>query len=228
MKLALVYTSTTPELIDLVESEVKKQCGENVELLSYQDPHILYEARKNGYVTAQAANRLVQLFCNAIKDGAEAILNNCSSVGEVADSVQDYARYVGVPIVRIDEDMCKNAVRIGSNIGVMATLSTTLEPTKKTLLRVARELGKQITLVDGLIDGAFGLNQDEFKALMLKKGEELYKNVDVLLFCQGSMAYCEELLHNTYKIPVLSSPRYGAIALRKALEDKGLLKERSI
>ena len=34
MKVGLVYTSTTPELIELVEQEVRKQLGDDVELLS--------------------------------------------------------------------------------------------------------------------------------------------------------------------------------------------------
>ena len=41
MKVGLIYTSTTPELIELVEQEVKKQLGDDVELYSLQDPSIL-------------------------------------------------------------------------------------------------------------------------------------------------------------------------------------------
>ena len=46
-------------------------------------------------------------------------------------------RYIGVPIVRVDEEMCREAVRKGQRIGVMATLPTTLEPTKGTILRLS-------------------------------------------------------------------------------------------
>ena len=37
MKVALVYTSTTPELIELVEREVGKLLPQNTEIMSYQD-----------------------------------------------------------------------------------------------------------------------------------------------------------------------------------------------
>ena len=40
----------------------------------------------------------------------------------------------------------------------MATLPTTLNPTKNTILRVARELNRQVELVDALVDGGFGLD----------------------------------------------------------------------
>ena len=46
MKVGLIYTSTTPELIELVEQEVKKQLGEDVELYSLQDPSVLADVRE--------------------------------------------------------------------------------------------------------------------------------------------------------------------------------------
>ncbi|HJA67940.1 MAG TPA: aspartate/glutamate racemase family protein [Candidatus Mediterraneibacter cottocaccae] len=222
MKVALVYTSTTPELINLVNEEVKKQLGEDVEILSYEDPTILSEIREHGYVTTAPAARLIKMFMDAALDGADAILNICSSVGETADCIQDAARYIGVPVVRIDEDMCRDAIRRGSRIGVMATLPTTLNPTKNTLLRLAREMNREIVLIDSLADGAFGLDQDKFRDLLLSHAEQIRDQVDIILLCQGSMAYCEEYLEKKTGIPVVSSPRYGAAALKKALQDKGL------
>ena len=61
-----------------------------------------------------------------------------TAVSEGADAAHDIARYTGIPIVRVDEEMCREAVRQGKRIGVMATLPTTLNPTKNTILRVAR------------------------------------------------------------------------------------------
>ena len=140
-----------------------------------------------------------------------------------ADCTQDAARYIGVPIVRIDEEMCRDAVRRGTRIGVMATLPTTLEPTKNTVKRVAREMNREITLVDSLVDGAFGLDQDQFRTLLLNNAEQIKDKIDILLLCQGSMAYCEEYLEEKIGVPVVSSPKYGAAALKEALKSKGVL-----
>lgn len=223
MKIGLVYTSTTPELIELVNKEVRAQLGSDTELLHYEDPSILSEIREHGYVTTAPAARLISMFMQAAQDGADAVLNICSSVGEVADCAQDAARYIGVPIVRIDEEMCRDAVRRGKRIGVMATLPTTLEPTKNTVKRVAREMNREITIVDSLVDGAFGLDQDQFRALLLNNAEQIKDQIDILLLCQGSMAYCEEYLEEKIGVPVVSSPRYGAAALKDALKAKGVL-----
>ena len=203
MKLGIVYTSTTPELLECVNEEIKKNLGDAPEILNYQDPSILAEVREHGYVTAGAAARLVGMYMQAVSDGADAVLNCCSSVGEVADAAKDIGRYTGIPIVRID------------------TLPTTLEPTKNTVSRVAREMNRHVELVDGLVD-AFGADQDKFKALLCGKATEIADQVDVILLAQGSMAYAEDAIHEKIGKPVLSSPRFGAQALAAALKAKGL------
>lgn len=223
MKVALVYTSTTPELTELVEREVGKALPENVEIMNYQDPTILADVREAGYVTATPAARLVEMYMKAVMDGADAILNLCSSVGEVADAAQGIAKYTGIPIVRVDEEMCREAVRQGDRIAVMATLPTTLEPTKNTILRVAREMNRHVELIDCLIDGAFGLDQEQFRNLMTEYAGGVAEQANVILFAQGSMAYCEEMIHDKYGKLVVSSPRFGALALKRALEAKGLI-----
>ena len=180
MKVALVYTSTTPELIELVEKEVGAALPADTEVASYQDPSILAEVRDAGYVTAPPAARLVGMYMKAVTEGADAVLNLCSSVGEVADAAQDIGRFTGIPIVRVDEEMCREAVRQGRRIGVMATLPTTLNPTKNTILRVAREMNRRVELVDALVDGAFGLDQEQFKTLMSRyAGAVSYTHLDV-------------------------------------------------
>ncbi len=225
MKVGLIYTSTTPELIELVEKEVKEQLGEDVELYSLQDPSILADVRDAGYVTTAPAARLISMYMKAAEEGCDAMLNLCSSVGEVADAAQSVAAYIGVPIVRVDEEMCREAVRKGDRIGVMATLPTTLEPTKNTIRRMSRECGKHVELIDCLVEGAFGLNQEEFKERMAKSAGTIADQVDVIVFAQGSMAYCEEYIADMYKKTVVSSPRFGARELKKALVKKGTLEK---
>ncbi len=223
MKAGLIYTSTTPELIDMVEREVRSQLGGAAELFSLRDPSILADVRDAGYVTTAPAARLISMYMRAALEGCDAVLNICSSVGEVADSMQDAARYLGMPIVRIDEEMCREAVRLGSRVGVMATLETTLTPTKNTLARVAREAGRKIDLVDCLVDGAFGLDQDSFRARLTEAARAIADKVDVVVLAQGSMAYAEPHLESVFSKPFLGSPRFGAKALKEALERKGVI-----
>lgn len=225
MKITLIYTSTTPELMELVEGEIKKNIGKDVELLSLENPGILSEVRKAGHVTTQAAAELICMYMEAVKQGADAILNVCSSVGEVADLMQDTARYLRVPIVRIDEEMCREAVRRGRKIAILATLPTTLQPTRNTVLRVADEMGKRVEIENVLIDGAFGLDRQQFCSLLVKEAEKVRGHADVILLAQASMAYAEGDIFRKTGVVTLSSPVFGARELKKALERKGYLQE---
>ena len=223
MKVGLIYTSTTPELIADVEREVRAQIGNEAELYSLEDSSILDEVREAGYVTTAPAARLIGMYMKAAEEGCDAVLNICSSVGEVADCAQDCAKYIGMPIVRIDEEMCREAVRKGVRIGVMATLQTTLEPTKNTVKRMARENNKKVEIIDCLVEGAFGLNQEQFRTRMSECAETIADKVDVIVLAQGSMAYCEKYLADKFGKLVLSSPRFGAAELKNALIRKGLM-----
>lgn len=224
-KIGFVFTSTTPELIQYLEDETYKQLGKEASILSYRDPSILTEIKNHGYVTPSAASRLISMYMQAALDGAQAILNICSSVGETADASQDIARYIGIPIIRIDEAMCRNALRVGHNIGILATLPTTLEPTKNLLRRLAREMGKyNVTLTEYVAD-AFNADHEQFQKLLVSKALEFGPETDVILLCQGSMAYCEQAIAEACKKPVVSSPRYGIAALKQALIQKGVIEE---
>ena len=91
--------------------------------IALQDPSVLADVREAGYVTTAPAAQLIGMYMKAAEESMDAMLNLCISVGEVANSVQDVAKYIGVPIVRVDEEMCREAVRKGQRIGVMATFT---------------------------------------------------------------------------------------------------------
>ena len=84
MKIGLVYTGVTPELIELVEREIRKQLGSNIELLSYKDPSIISEVVENNYVTANPTARLVKMFMQAVKPRDEP---NASPSGETCVTI---------------------------------------------------------------------------------------------------------------------------------------------
>jgi aspartate/glutamate racemase len=217
MKVAAVYTSTTPELIEKVESELKAQFeGDSLEIVSLKNPGILQEARDAGGLTPHCARELMNLYEEAAGAGAEIILNICSSVGDVAALAKPLYESCGTSFVRIDEDMARAAVKAGRRIGVVATLRTTLEPTKRLIQSCAHEAGVTVELVDALADGAFGLDQEQFKKRLIETGAKVKGKVDVLVFAQGSMTYAEEAVSEALGLPVFSSVAYGARAVKAA------------
>lgn len=219
MKVAAIYTATTPELIaDLDAALMRGFPGIDVEVASYQNPAILQEARDNGGLTAHCARMLMDLYEQAVREGADVLLNVCSSVGTPARLAKPLYELMGVPFVRIDEDMAMSAVETGPRVGVLATLPTTLEPTKALIRECAARRGREVELVDALADGAFGLNPEQFREKLIATARPIADKIDVLVMAQGSMAYAEKYVAAALGLPVLSSIRFGVEAVKREVE----------
>jgi aspartate/glutamate racemase len=51
---------------------------------------------------------------------------------------------VSVPVVKIDDPMAKEAARLGQNIALIATLPTTLGPSRRAIERHGKAIGRDI------------------------------------------------------------------------------------
>jgi hypothetical protein len=224
IKVALIYTGTSPQLKADTEGQVREQLGPDVEILVYAVPEVLQDITDAGHVTTTASAKWISTYIKAVDDGADAVLSVCSTVADIAYSMQEAADYMGVPILIINEEMCREAIKQGKRIAIVATLQTSIEPTKKIIARVSREMGRHDVEVTAVhIDGGYGLEQEKLKALMADKVSKIADQVDVIIFSQGSMAYCQEHVATSTGKTVLSNPYFGAKALKNALIAKGLM-----
>ena len=146
------------------------------------------------------------------------VFNTCSSVGDVADYGNQYAR---IPVFRIDQPMAAEAVAKYDRIGVISTLPTTLDPTCRLLQNEAKKAGREVVLVEGLADGAFAAGQsgdgETHDRLIAEAAQRIASQVDMFVLAQGSMARMEQRLSELTGKPVLSSPVLGVKGLRKFL-----------
>lgn len=180
----------------------------NHKLINLVDDEIIHAVRCAGKPTPEVYRRLFAHFEAASLSGADLILNTCSSVGEVAENC---APFFSIPIIRIDLAMAKTAVVHHDRIGVIATLSTTLNPTVALLRREAHTLGKELEIMCGSAEGAYDALISGDRAghdeCILKQARSLAENCDALVLAQGSMARIEEALKSAVTIPVYTSPR---------------------
>jgi Asp/Glu/hydantoin racemase len=161
-----------------------------------------------GELTAQTARRVVDYVGSAESAGADFIMVTCSSIGA---AVEASAALTKVPVLRVDQPMADAAVQMGSKIGVIATLPTTLAPTSDLVRRRAAAAGKEIELVSRLCEGAFDalMSGDAAKhdAMVAEALKELSTQVDVILLAQASMARVVDTLSEAdKKVPILASP----------------------
>jgi len=185
------------------------------------DDSLLPEVLANKGVTPGVRRRLKSHFQAAEVAGATLIFNQCSSVGEAADAA---ARAVSTPVVKVDSAMAEEACRIGTRIGVIATLQTTLGPTCRLIERTAKRKRRKINIVPHLVQGAFeelvSGNRAKHNQMVISGIQELALSVDVVVCAQGSMVAILPALGQT-PVPVLTSPRLGvsqaAAVLREIL-----------
>lgn len=199
-------------------TETFRELIPEVQVEHIAESSLIKEVIANNAVTPAVRRRLLDYYNAAADSGADIIFNTCSSVGDIADMGNVISR---VPIFRIDRPMAERAVQEAQRIGVISTLPTTLDPTCRLLQNCAKEAGKDVTLVEGLADGAFAAGQsgdsETHDRLIAEAAQRIAADVDLFVLAQGSMARMEQRLSELTGKPVLSSPVLGVLGLRKYL-----------
>ena len=111
------------------------------------DSSLLPEIRKAGKPTQPVIRRMTLYAMAAEAMGADLILNSCSTVGEVADI---FSQVVSVPVLKIDDPMAREAARLGEDIALIATLPTTLGPSRRAIERHGKEIERNIKVTEYL------------------------------------------------------------------------------
>lgn len=186
-----------------------------IRLINLLDDSLIEDVIQAGKMTPAVLERIHSYCRIGAEMGVDIILETCSSVGVSVDYLQPF---FDIPVLRIDRPMIEEAVNKSSRIGVMATLPTTLEPTINLVKKVAKEKGKEVSIVNGLADGAFQAltkgNSETHDAMIMEKATALAKSCDTIVLAQGSMARMEQPLRENTGIPVLSSIRLGLESLK--------------
>ena len=135
----------------------------------------------------------------------------------------DVARkLVNVPIIKIDDAMTQRAVELGSKIGVMATVPTTLQPTVDLIEQSAELAGKPVEVRQHLCEGAFdvlmGGDRVRHDQMVLDGACELAPQVDLIVLAQASMSRLAPMLSEKTGKQVLSSPRLAAEYVKSQLD----------
>lgn len=189
-----------------------------VEMINIIDDSLLEEALANKGLTPGIINRMCDYYSNLQELGCAVALNQCSSVGEAADVA---AKTVKMPIVKIDEPMAKEAVRLGERIAVIATAISTVEPSSRLVERMAEKAGKKVTVDRCYVDGAYDCllktgDKQKHNDMVCAKIREAAKDHDVIVLAQGSMYHLIPLLSDV-KVPVLTSLETGVAQIREVL-----------
>ncbi|MCW9705269.1 aspartate/glutamate racemase family protein [Fodinibius salsisoli] len=203
--LGLIHTSAT--LVPIFE-ELCNEHLDGIDRFNIVDDSLISICIEEGELTPSTARRVVEYVGSAEDAGADYILVTCSSIGSAVETADTLSN---VPVLRVDQPMADKAVKTGQEIGVIATLPTTLNPTSDLVERRAAKAGKEIELTSRLCEGAFdalmGGNPEKHDAMVAEALKELSDQVEVILLAQASMARVVDQLDESEKtVPILASP----------------------
>lgn len=214
--LALIHTGAflPPVFIKLCQEIMP-----DVRVFNIVDESLINNTIAANRLTPATSKRLAHYLESAEEAGADAILVTCSSIGPAVEAARPF---INIPVLRVDEPMADEAVKIGRRVGVIATLSTTLQPTVNLIKARAAAQDREIEIVEQLCEGAFQAVASGDTAthdrLVTAGLMELMDKVDVVVLAQASMARVADAIPaDKKKVPVLSSPRLGVAAAQKAL-----------
>ena len=216
MKVVLIHTSPV-SLNDL--KALFKEIIPDVEMVNIIDDSLLDEVKKNGKINANIISRMCAYVQFAKTMKPDLIFNQCSSVGEAFDIARTQA---DCKTLKIDEPMAEKAISLGSKIGVVATVASTVQPSSDLIRNTAKKCGKDVCVNEYLVDGALDIlmsgDVDKHNELVIEAIKKAESENDVVVLAQGSMTAILPLLTDIKK-PVLTSPR---LAVERVKEELGL------
>ena len=191
----------------------EKVPGVRVEFIT--DSTILADVRANGGPN-EAIYKRMKLYAKAAEiSGADLIVNSCSTVGEVAD---EYRKCVSVPVLKVEDPMCKEAVTYGTKFAIFGTVETSMGPVARIIERLLKEQGKQAECTLFVQNAAWDALQaghpEEHNRILLENIKKLdTEGYDAIVMSQVSMRELLPVLGET-KTPVLCSffSGYQAVA----------------
>jgi aspartate/glutamate racemase len=165
----------------------------------------------DGTVDAAVASHIAHLAAS----GADAVLVTCSSIGE---AVERAAARAAVPVIRVDQAMAAEAVRLAGagRVAVLATLEATLGPTGGILDRAAAKTSTVVTarVVTGAAAARSSGDDATHDRLIAEAVRAAAEDADVVVLAQASMAAAAE--GAAVSIPVLTSPASALAAVIEA------------
>ncbi|HEY0697278.1 MAG TPA: aspartate/glutamate racemase family protein, partial [Micromonospora sp.] len=146
-RVCLLHTVTALPAVfaDLIRAEVGP-----VDVVDIVDETLLRDTIEQGMLE-RTRRRVAEHVGYAAGSGAAAVLVTCSSIGAAAEAARGG---VDIPVYRVDQPMATEAVTTGRRIGVLATLSATLQPTRDLLRREADRAGGQREIHESVCPGA--------------------------------------------------------------------------
>jgi Asp/Glu/hydantoin racemase len=215
----VAFIHTVPSLVGLFTDLAREILPAEVEALHIADEILLKVVLAQGGLSPFIYQRVADHAVACERAGARAVQLTCSSISPCAEAA---ASFVSIPVLKVDEPMIDEALRVGRRIGVAATAPTTLRPTVDLVRqRAAASRGAvevEAMLCEGAYEALFTGEPEAHDRIVREHLQVLMGRNDVVVLAQASMARVLETFPPAdRRVPVLSSPRLAVAHLQQVL-----------
>jgi rhodanese-related sulfurtransferase len=177
------------------------------------DDSLSADLAQAGALDERMDERFVALADYVLRAGTSGILFTCSAFGPCIDAVK--RRWPDVPVLKPNEAMVDEAVRIGGRIGLVASFAP-------TLASMPAEFPEGTKLRPVLAEGALeALNRGDLAAhdrRVAEAARRVAADCDAIALAQFSLARAAPAVAAAVAIPVLTTPASAVRAIRERVE----------
>ena len=215
--LALIHTGS---FLIPTFSEICRETMPDVEIFNIADDSLIKNTIAANELTPLTARRLAGYIQSAEDAGADVVLVTCSSVGPAVEAARPFVK---IPVLRIDEPMADEAVRMARQDRSHCHSTDDTRTHTPLIERRAVAQGRSVEIIAHLCAGAFeavSSGDSETHDRIVREGlMALMDEVEVIVLAQASMARVVDTMSEDEKrVPILSSPQLGVAAAKKTIE----------
>lgn len=202
-KIALLHTvkSVYGSFQAMLEKEIK-----GISVTNMVDEFLVTNAREKGYFPPENKRKLYLDLLSLAQGMPDVIAVTCSSLTPFAEELR---ASFDVPVLLIDDRMCKDAAAAGRSIAVLATAPTTVDPTVSRIRMEADKLGVDPVIkpyLDTKAMDMLNLGDVQGHDARLAALARTASDADVIVLAQASMATAANLVREATGKKVLTSP----------------------
>lgn len=216
MSKSIALFHATVAAIDPIKTAFKEIWPE-AKVWNLLDESLSHEIDAAGGLNGALTARFINLARYGEDRGVDGMLFTCSAFGP---AIEECARQFDIPALKPNEAMLEAALKIGGEIGLVATHPPTLPMMQRQLEDAAVAMGVDITVRPVLVEGAWAAldsgNRVEHDGLVLAAAEAC-ADCSAIALAQFSMAPLAAAIQAKVSALVLSSPHTAVMKLKTLL-----------
>ena len=197
--------------------EVFRRAWPEADTVNVLDDALSTDLARAGTLNAALKQRIATLATYATGIGVNGILYTCSAFGEAIDAV---ARATQMPVLKPNEAMFEDALRVGTRVGLLATFQPSIPSLEQEFLALAEAQASDVPLeslwVPDAMEALTAGDAARHDHLIAEAALRL-AHCDVVLLGQFSMARACAVVQKAIDSTVLTSPDSAVAKLKMML-----------